>query len=231
MKVITLCPSRGRPKLLEEMVESFIATKVASDLVMSFDEDDPSIDQNKFIADSREIPYLLSFGETVTQHYNMLWNAFGEEYDYIHLTNDDVVYKTKGWDVELAGRLLTYPGVSFGDDLMQGNNLPTMPLISKVVVDAVGWVQLPALTALCGDLVWRDLATAVGRLHYVKHVQIEHRHWINFKRENDKPDYDDVNENDLRVYGLWVATQRDRDILKLKGALNGTRSKSDSIVS
>lgn len=221
MRILTICPSKGRPRLLKDMLTSFLDTRSPStDMLVAMDEDDPFEFEYMKILRELKIPCFTSLGLTVTEHINRCYSIVGDSYDYFHLTNDDVIYKTPNWDLEMVGRLSTYEGISYANDGFQSENLPTFPMISARIVRALGWLQLPTLKWLCGDLVWKDIGRALGRLHYLPDVHIEHRHWINGKRTQDNPDYDKVYKEDMEQYHRWWVLQRKIDIAKLREVLN-----------
>ena len=84
----------------------------------------------------------------------------------------------QGWDRLLLEALdkLGGEGIAYGNDLHQGEALPTAPVISSGIVGALGWMMGPGLKHMHVDDVWRDLGQAAGCLAYVPEVVIEHQH-------------------------------------------------------
>lgn len=97
--------------------------------------------------------------------------------DIIVKLDDDHWPVTPGWDIRMMETLaMCGPGVVYGDDLLQGQRLPTAPGISSAIVEALGYMGLPALSHMFVDDFWRDLAQTAGCLTYLPDVVIEHRH-------------------------------------------------------
>ena len=82
--------------------------------------------------------------------------------------------RTQGWDRLLLEALdkLGGEGIVYGNDLHQGEALPTAPVISSGIVGALGWMMEPSLKHMHVDDVWRDLGRAAGCLAYVPEVVI-----------------------------------------------------------
>ena len=228
MRLLTICPTRNRIQLFREMYDSFKTTS-SSAMIVALDEDDPQFEEYKDFLTENHQPFFECMPDTVTNHFNMCYRCL-PNYDFYHLTNDDVLYSTKDWDVK-AMNLLTEKGggIAYGNDMLQGQNLPTFPIISKAVVDAVGWIQEPGLERLCGDCVWNEIGRMAKCLHYMPDLLIEHRHWLNNKRGNDMPDYTEVYLRDRMKFANWLANNSVEDIRKVRKVTNGY--KSDSIVS
>lgn len=172
---------------------------------------------SKSFYDTIEMDNTLVFSDhgTVTEAINSFLPAV-KGYNFFHITNDDVVYRTKGWDRLLYERLKDRPGIAYGNDLAQESNLCTFPFISIEIIKAVGWIQLPALKKYCGDLVWHALGSNLQCLHYCPDVIIEHLTWFNDK-STDMPD-EKIYHQDLRAYAEWVSMYMDMDVLKIEGS-------------
>lgn len=148
MKILTICPSIY-PKKLEKMIDSFYLTNNCSQLLIN-----------------NEI-------KPVTQVFNDAFNKY-PDFDYYFMANDDIIFQTKDWDVILANTIIE-PGISYGNDLFQGENLCTFPMIHGDIVRALGWLQMPTLNRYCGDVVWKFLGQQSKCLKYVPEVIIEHK--------------------------------------------------------
>jgi len=178
MKILTICPSLNRPNMLKEMVDSFDATITTDNTLIVVDDPiTPTECFNKVLLDN-------------------------SNYDFYHLTNDDVIYKTKGWD-----DLLSRKGkICYGNDTIQGDALCTFPMIDGDIVRCLGWLQLPTLKKYCGDVVWMELGRRLNCLKYVPDVEIEHRHFVNGKRENDDPNFWGTYGYDKEAFLEWFTT-------------------------
>ncbi len=166
-KLLLLCPSRGRPQKILEMIESVKTTADLeyTDLVVLLDKDDTSL-QSYF----RLIPqwvrikvYDRQGDKTLTTE--IINRVFEElnDYAYYSVTNDDIVYKTKGWDKGLSQPLK----ISCGQDdtmlekygkenaaYIQPHLFPITSVIDGDIPRALGWLQFPPLVHSCGDNIW-----------------------------------------------------------------------------
>lgn len=218
LPLLTICPSRSRPEKCLRMVESFLETSSNSELEICLDYDDPLIDEYDKIPRNFRIHTLVQNRKNITQIYNQRWRISQHNYEYFSQTNDDFVYRTKDWDL----KLMNY-GINFGNDLFQGNNYPSTSVIHSDIIKAVGWLQLPDLTHLCGDLVWNIIGINCGCLNYCEDVIIEH-----ITPYNQKCDPDDIFKNtnsvemyrrDQTAYIKWLMTSAVDDVKKVKEML------------
>lgn len=217
-KMLTICPTRGRVKLFTEMIESFIENTTKDTHIMcSIDENDDQFNEYLDIMGATGVTALTSYPKTVTEHINDIFKAF-PQYDFYHITNDDVLYKTPNWDFKVMD-LMRNGGIGYCNDLFQGKNLPTFPIISRDIAEAVGWLQQPTLNRLCGDTIWGEIGNGAKCLHYFDGIVIEHRHWLNGKRENDFPDYKKVYDMDRMKFANWLANDSVSDTRKVRQAM------------
>jgi len=197
MKILTICPSI-RKKEAVEMFKSFRETTIDSDII--------------FLHKEGSITKLINECFEHNKHY-----------DYYHITNDDCIYQTIGWDVSLAEKLIQKGGgIAYGNDLLGGVNLPTFPFISGKIARALGWLQLPPLDHLCGDMVWKAIGSGLNRLYYCPEVVIEHRHFLNKKAP--KTNYEITNSSEMynkdnATFRDWVHTQYKYDLDRINAQL------------
>jgi hypothetical protein len=227
-KLLTICPTRGRLNVLRNMVDSFVKTSVVSDLILCVDSDDPEV------CEYRSLPCQIKVFEgrlTTTEMINRTWRAV-EKYPYYSVTNDDFLYLTQGWDEKLIAAI-GETGIAYGNDLLQGERLPTTSVISANIVLALGWLQMPTLKHLYGDEVWKHIGKELGILTYVDEVEIEHRHWIKDKSRMDET-YKRTNSQELygkdgSAFSLWKNYFAATDIENLRRQVCLGRSINDGI--
>lgn len=117
---------------------------------------------------------LIHPEETVTTH-----RVFG-------FMGDDHRPRTPGWDEAiLSAARTTKAKILYGDDLLQGERLPTAVFLTLNIVRALGYMAPPELRHLYVDDFWRDLGKRSGCLEYHPEIVIEHLHYIVGKSEND----------------------------------------------
>ena len=183
-RVIVLCPTRGRPKLAAQMVRSLrdTAHRIGTTALLVVDEDDPCLDAYLALPLTglpyRERAYVMVLapdqtGDLVRATNSAYARLDGDE--IIGHVGDDHLFRTPGWDTRITA-VLQEPGIAYGDDLHQGPNLPTAVFLSPEIPRALGWYALPGSTHLYIDNTWKMLGEALGRLHYLPDVVIEHMH-------------------------------------------------------
>lgn len=215
MKILTICPSYGRPDELKKMMDSFYDTCMPiNDLMVVLHPDDPQLPEYMKICAPTH--YLLNPG-TVTECINKTFKDF-PDYTYYHLTNDDVIYHTASWDYKLSFFIEEYgTGIAYGNDLFHKHELPTFPFISAKLAKAVGYLQEPSLNRYFGDLVWKELGNSANCLYYLKDVIIEHLHILAGKSDN--PIDDRIYTIDHISYIKWEMINKYLDAHRIKEAL------------
>ena len=232
--MLVIVPSRGRPDNIKALYEAFRETSTGSDtyLVVAVDEDDPKLDEYLALADSPYPPAYactqvgprLRLGGTLNKTA-----AFAIEHDLLGSHNligfmgDDHRPRTRGWDVEIMQAHRVFgDGVVYGNDLIQGQNLPTAAFISTWIIRTLGYMVPPRLIHLYIDNAWKSIGEGMGRLTYLPDVIIEHMHPIAGKAEWDagynEANSADINQTDHDTYDHWVATGLPMDIIKLREA-------------
>lgn len=223
-KILVICPSRSRPNELKTMIDSFVETSTMSTLRVCLDYDDPLINENiKAIAG--RVPYNIDIRKSTTEIINSSYKFSSDCYKWFSVSNDDFVFKTNGWDEKLtfAIKLHGGTGIAYGNDLLAGKNIATMSVISRDIVNSLGWLQLPKLTHLFGDNVWTYIGKQAGCLYYVPTVIIEHKHVFANKMIKDET-HKYTNSHKMYVideaeFNQWVINQSREDIQKIKDLL------------
>lgn len=168
---LVVCPSRGRPARFMTFFNSFRATSKCSDLLVIIDANDPEFHNyqtEKFYSECR----VNIDRRNTTQLFNWAIHLH-QDYEFYSCTNDDFFYHTDGWDEKLCNK----GRISYGNDLITGGRLPTTSVIDGEIIRALGWLQMPKLQFMCGDVVWKTIGHKLNILKYVPDVVIEHQHW------------------------------------------------------
>lgn len=172
--MIVLCPSRGRPERARAAMES--ARDTASDpssyrYLVLVDWDDPTfagyVDQGLDIMGVEAGGYVSALNQAAL--------VYADTEDIIGAYQDDLLFRTPGWDDRVRETLAT-PGIAYGDDLLQGEWHPTAIFMSTAIIRALGWIALPTLRHQWADDVWKALGNAAGCLRFMPDVVIEHLH-------------------------------------------------------
>ncbi len=232
--LLVICPSRGRPKILAEMLESYHKTKSPdTELVVYIAEDDPCI------SEYRKLSITIDTGKRrhLAEAYNYLFNIF-PGYSYYAPVNDDHYFITSGWDRKLI-EIIEIQGRGWGlaaaeDELTNWNTWqhPSGCVISGNIPRILGHLIWPKIQHMGIDDYFQHLMQGINRLFHTTDVIIEHRHWINSKRLLDE-NYKWVYGQEQQQYGWtmieeYVRTQLKKDIEKLKEAMN--KEENDRII-
>ena len=222
MRIFTICPSRGRPEIALRMFSSFIHTTSLSSIKIYLDSDDSRLKEYQDVIPPDNI--IIQERMTTTQIINKAFKD-NSDFEFYHITNDDFVYHSPGWDEKFISTSEEYgDGIFYGNDTMRDGNLCTAPVISGNIVRSVGWLQMPTLTHLYGDDVWMEIGKQLNILYYHKEVIIEHRHWNNKKAVMDDG-YRRVNssvmfEKDGLAFNNWKEYLLNEDIERIKNGIN-----------
>lgn len=135
------------------------------------------------------IVHPLNF--VVSEMFGPEW--LGMTADFIGFMGDDHLPRTKYWDNKLMNELNKLgSGIVYGNDLIQGERLPTAAFMTSDIVKELGFMAPPILRHLYVDDYWRDLGKETECLKYLPDIIIEHIHPIG--QNKDKPAWDDTYE-------------------------------------
>ena len=211
-KLLLIVPSRKRPQACEELLAQFNQTaSIDASILFGLDEDDKSQYSEEVLKYSSVNP-RLRMGGTL----NLLARQNCDKYDYLAFMGDDHRPRTPHWDRQLTEAIGERPGVSYGNDLLQGANLPTAVVISAKIVQKIGYMVPPSLIHMYMDNFWRDMGAKLNNLNYLPDVIIEHMHYLAGKAANDLQ-YQEVNSSavyakDQIAYGEYCENQMNKDI-------------------
>jgi hypothetical protein len=213
-----IVPTRGRPQNAAALVQAWDAvTGPEAELLFAVDDDDPALPQYLALGTSMHVGPRLRLGGTL----NEVALKFADDYDAIGFCGDDHLVRTGGWALrflEELDRLGT--GMVYGNDLIQGENLPTAIAMTADIIATLGYMVPGGLVHLEIDTAWLLLGKAIGRITYLPDVIIEHCHPIARKAEwdagyaeaNDPAQY----EADGRRLADWKQFQMPADVERLQ---------------
>lgn len=210
-----LCPSFGRPQRFLKMAKS--AKEQASvpesvRIYLFLEPDDPtlqeylSLNAADFVCVPRE-----RFGAAAPA-----WNflAGASQGSILHMTADDLVFRTKGWDNVVRDAMLGYPWrvLHYRDDY-KNEEMALNPFISRTWYTHLGYIH-PQLKHFYSDTWFEDIARRAGVLHYREDLHIQQEHpklgtaaWDETYRKNRDPERV---AHDRRV---WEETTEERQRL------------------
>ncbi|WP_030248292.1 glycosyltransferase family 2 protein [Streptomyces sp. NRRL S-455] len=174
-----IVPTRGRPQNATRLQQAFRNTdSLNATLVFVVDADDPELPAYR---EALSGAMLMVFGgETGTgmvAALNRAADLLAPQYGALGFMGDDHLPRTAGWDAHVLGALRSpWPQIVYGNDLFQGERLPTAAFLPSRVVQALGYMAPPVLRHLYVDNFWLELGQQLGGLTYLPDVVIEHVH-------------------------------------------------------
>lgn len=177
-----LVPTRGRPQNAVRLVEAWEkADTMNATLVFITDDDDPELEAYRTLCGEGVIKHLITFGAPgvpgITIPLNRAASVYQNTCKVLGFMGDDHAPRTTGWEDRILEAADTCcPRVVYGNDLFQGEALPTAVFMPSRMVKAAGFFSPPALRHLYADNYWKTLGTDLGGLRYLPDVVIEHMH-------------------------------------------------------
>lgn len=223
--LVAIVPSRGRPEAARAVAAAFEKTCTAdTELLFAIDMDDPE---------------RGGYGRSLAQRVRLVMDDSTSMVDALNraaviessafavaFMGDDHRPRSTGWDRAYLDALHELgTGIVYGNDLLQGRNLPTQAAMTSDIVRALGYMSPPVLTHMYVDNFWLSLGNEAGCIRYLPNVIVEHLHPMAGKSEWDA-NYDRVNssgmyERDEAAFRTYITDGRfDRDVAKVK-ALRG----------
>jgi glycosyltransferase involved in cell wall biosynthesis len=222
MKMCVVVPSRGRPENADRLAKAFIDTNTEADLYFIVDNDDPSWveytnhDRYKVLpADNKTGGCAASLNTGAVYLLDITKFPF---YDYFVFMGDDHLPRTEGWDKAFMEALGHNTGIVYGDDLLQGANLPTAFGMSRDLVDELRGMTFPGCIHLFFDNFVKQLGLDLDYLKFLPNVIIEHLHPVAGKAEMDEG-YARVNqpkwyEQDLLILQKYLASAEYAELVR-----------------
>jgi len=222
--LVVIVPSRGRPKAVAELAEQCVKTCTADTvLLVVVDSDDPTLPEYQAPAGTR---VFFTWAPPDSGHVGAInWGAARALEDFhpfaIAKLDDDHRPRSKSWDADLLAVLREMgTGIAYGNDLLQGQGLPTAPAITADIVEALGYMGPPALKHLFVDNFWLDLGRAAGCIRYLPDVVVEHMHPLAGKASIDdgyrRANSDERYRVDGGAYAAYLRGGLPADVAKVR---------------
>ena len=99
------------------------------------------------------------------------------EYPFLASLGDDMVPRTRGWDLALCRAITDMGGTGFSypwDGVRE--DIPEAVVMSSGIVAALGWMCLPSLAHFYCDNVWDALGRGAGCIRHLRAVAVDHIH-------------------------------------------------------
>ena len=193
-KISILTPSRSRPSRLNDFVKSVYEMSKAPEnleFLNYVDNDDPDIDSykkiEKQITASSECKFLFkNFYESpmsVSKSWNVL--ASNSSGNVLIMGNDDVIYKTRGWDSILIEETLKFKDdiyLMWFNDGIKKNKHASFPIISRKWYETLGYFTPGCFNFGFNDTWLFEISLIIKRAHYLDNVLIDHMSWKSDKK-------------------------------------------------
>lgn len=233
--LLVIVPSRGRPQSVGHVVEAWQHTGAYehADLLFAVDADDPHLDgyYAQDLPDAgRTLVKLFTVNRwmPMVDKLNLLARqaATAEDpYFALGFAGDDHLPRTPGWAKRYLDELRAMgTGIVYGDDLLQGERLPTQWAMTSDIVRALGRMVPAPVGHMYSDNSVRVLGMGAGCLRYLPDVVVEHVHPLAGKAAWDDG-YRAVNADgqyvrDRAAYQRWVLGPLAADVAAVR-ALKG----------
>lgn len=199
---------------MERCINALREHSVISDFLVAIDDD-----QSDLYPRLEGVIYEVNPRMRLVKTSNLVSVKYQDDYKSIMFLGDDNLVKTPEWD-----RILYEPikergyGISYGNDLFQGANLPTAAMVSTNIIKSLGFMGPPTLTHLYLDNFFKAFGEATRSLTYFEDVIIEHLHYMAGKSQIDQV-YQDANSdemytNDRNAFFEYIKNDFKKDVLK-----------------
>lgn len=220
-------PTRARPGRLAQMLDATLSlSRAQTDVAVAVDSDDPQLAGYMEMA-SRANDRVMWFSgprRTVSGWTNRVAVEQAGNYRALASLSDDHMPRTPGWDSLLLAAIdgMGGTGFAYGNDLLQGANMPTAVVVSSNIVAALGWMAEPSMRHYSIDDVWKELGDLAGCLAYCPGVVIEHCHPGAGKAVYDATYAEESarDQEDQAAYGRWREERRTADVAIVSALMN-----------
>lgn len=221
-RMVVVVPSRGRPHNVARLAQAWRDTGATADLSVLVDADDETLPGYQALG----LPALhVGPRQRIGPLLNQWAPLLAKGYDVVGFMGDDHVPRTPGWDARVLDASTPWT-VVYGDDLLQGQNLPTAVFQGAGLVRTLGRFNPPGCDHLYLDNYWKTLGERLGTLVWLPDVVIEHVHYLNGKAPEDDL-YREVNDpgmyaRDGAAWESYAASGLDDDVALLRAAMEAT---------
>lgn len=185
--MLVIVPSRGRPNNIADLIRAWDETNASATLLVAVDDDDPELKSyqkiDNVVHDRRFQlvvgPRLRLAGTLNAVVMSRLMRPGTLDTDIIGFMGDDHRPRTPYWDRDVKGAFAEVKhAVVYGNDLLQGQNLPTAVFMTAGMIRKLGYMVPEGFVHMYLDNVWKSWGELMGRLIYLPNTIIEHMHPI-----------------------------------------------------
>jgi hypothetical protein len=213
MTLTILVPTRGRPQNLTRLWQAFLDTcECETRLVALVDRDDPELRAYQAIYRQLEDEPMFRMGIGPRLRLGPTLNVAAPKWaarsDAVGFMGDDHLPRTAGWDGRYLDELKRLgTGLVYGNDLIQGEALPTQVAMTSDIILATGHMVPAGALHLWLDNAWLALGRALDAITYLPDVIVEHLHPIAGRAQWDagyaEANTDARSDADRAVFERW----------------------------
>jgi hypothetical protein len=213
MTLTILVPTRGRPQNLTRLWQAFRDTcEYETRLVALVDSDDPELRAYQAIYRQLEDEPMFRMGIGPRLRLGPTLNVAAPKWaarsDAVGFMGDDHLPRTVGWDGRYLDELKRLgTGLVYGNDLIQGEALPTQVAMTSDIILATGHMVPAGALHLWLDNAWLALGRALDAITYLPDVIVEHLHPIAGRAQWDagyaEANTDARSDADRAVFERW----------------------------
>lgn len=181
-EILIVVPTRERPENAARLIRSFNeGPSDRSFLLLCVDRDDPRrIEYQAMGGFGLPLNVAIRYGPRAslsewTNRATDEWLKVIEPVVVASLGDDHML--SRGWEDKVLNNFKKFgPGFVYGDDGIQGENLPTACFVSADIVKVLGWMMLPVCDHMFVDNAWKELGLASEALFYDETLKTPHLH-------------------------------------------------------
>jgi hypothetical protein len=219
-----LVPTHNRSSRILKFLDAIVKNSLISDIYLGIDKTDPHLSEYNKIVGKLPKPNCVKIMETqsnsMLQSLNLMGSELSKDYQFLTFMGDDHIVKTRGWDVELVKPISKKFGISYPNDLLQQENLPTAVMINSRIVELLGFFGHPIFSHLYVDNSWLEIGKSLNNYNYFSNIIIEHEHYSAGKSKNDftymKNNSDEDYKKGLEEFNLYMKKYHKKIIMKIK---------------
>lgn len=183
LRIVIKYPTRGRPRLFFKtlgLYRRMLRDPRNARFVVSIDEDDPMMNTSEVIRRIMSMPEVECYvgnSKTKIQAVNANFDRL-DPYEILILASDDMIPVVPGYDREIRKlmqeHLPNLDGCLHFDDGFNHNNLNTMPIIGREVLQRWGYIYHPAYISEWCDNEFQEVLERAGKSVRIPRVLFRH---------------------------------------------------------
>lgn len=184
MKIAILTPTRGRPDMMCRFIRSVLSTASGDDIYCYnyIDDDDTFLSeyQKKLSEFGDKVITIVREPQSVSKSWNVIAEqALRDGADIFIMGNDDLVYRTEGWDVTLKEKLKHVTDniyCAWFEDKINSEKHCAFPIVSRKWVQVLGYFTPGVFEFGYNDTWVFDIGKKLERLLFIPEIVTEHLH-------------------------------------------------------